>query len=310
MKRRTLLFISCSPRRHTGVSTTACLLTDFYLSRKMNIEGFDIDPQQPRYASLFPECVHIADLADIRAQIFLFESILVNNNVPKVIDLCYRSYEHFFMTAERIGFVEEARRRGIEPVILFHVDAADKTLTYALKLSVFWGNVIMFLVHNEGTAPVDACPKETLSRYPTRAKITIARLEAPVARVLDLPTLSLSSFLGAPPTDMPIAFRDALGAWLDSVFTQFHGFDSIETSALRQLEFTCEGCDLVEYATLPAVLVANFMLKGWVAHRAIVYENGLPAYEISADLCPECRKKMRQAITPSKWPRLAISARN
>jgi hypothetical protein len=33
-------------------------------------------------------------------------------------------------------------------------------------------------------------------------------------------------------------------------------------------------------------------------------ENGMSAYEISADLCPECTEKFRHAVNPANWPNM------
>jgi hypothetical protein len=35
-----------------------------------------------------------------------------------------------------------------------------------------------------------------------------------------------------------------------------------------------------------------------------VQENGVRAYDISVDLCPECTEKFRHAINPANWPKM------
>lgn len=80
---------------------------------------------------------------------------------------------------------------------------------------------------------------------------------------------------------------------------------------MRRLEFTCEGCDLVEEIVLPSGGgLADVAFNGWIAHRAVVYEGGSEAYEISADLCPKCVDKMRHAINPANWPRIKAAAKD
>ena len=61
--------------------------------------------------------------------------------------------------------------------------------------------------------------------------------------------------------------------------------------AVRRLEFTCDGCNLIDHFTLPAGggALAALMLDGWIAHRAVRYGVNSEPYEISADLCPRCR---------------------
>jgi hypothetical protein len=72
---------------------------------------------------------------------------------------------------------------------------------------------------------------------------------------------------------------------------------------MKRLEFTCEGCDLKRYVTLPPGGETNVTLDGWVAHHVVMQENGSVAFENSADLCPACAEKMRHAINPANWPR-------
>ena len=40
----------------------------------------------------------------------------------KVVDVSHRMFRDFFVIANKIGILEEASRRGIEPIILFMVD--------------------------------------------------------------------------------------------------------------------------------------------------------------------------------------------
>jgi hypothetical protein len=225
MNRRTFVFVACSPHPRTGVSTTARLLTDFYLSRHAPVEGFDTDPHASRYAELFPERVRAVDASEIKGQISLFDRLLVNDDVPKIIDVWARSYDRFFTTIREIGFIEEARRNGVEPIILFHADPSPAGLARALALNAAWSDVGMVVVNNEGAAPLGPAAHETLAHYPAPRKFVIAALDAAVARTLERPDLSLSQFLVAPPADMSIVIRAALKSWLQPIFTQFRSFE-------------------------------------------------------------------------------------
>jgi hypothetical protein len=225
MTRRTFVFVACSPHPRTGVSTTARLLTDFRLSRHAPVEGFDTDPHASRYAELFPTLVRAVDAAEIKGQISLFDRLLINDEVPKIIDVWTRSYDRFFATVREIGFIEEAHRNGVEPVILFHVDPSQACLARALALRAAWTDVPMVVVHNEGASPLGENAHEILAHYPASRKFVIAPLDAAVARSLEAPGLSLSGFLAAPPPDMSIVIRAALKAWLAPIFTQFRSFE-------------------------------------------------------------------------------------
>lgn len=225
MRRRTIVFIACSPHARTGVSTTARLLTDYYLSRQTPIEGFDTDPHEPFYGSSFPEYVRSIDVNDIKGQISLFDGLLIDNETPKIVDVWHRSYEKFFSTIKEIRFMEEAVRIGLEPIFLYHVDPTERSLAGALALHTSWRDLSMIAVHNEGASPLGTQAHEILARYPSRGKFVIGALDAPVARVLLDPDFSFTRFMNAPPSDMSIVVRAALKSWVSSIFTQFQSFE-------------------------------------------------------------------------------------
>ena len=124
-----------------------------------------------------------------------------------------------------IGFVEEARRNGIEPILLFHADASETALAAAQSLNATWPELTLIVAHNEGARPLGPDAADILRRYPARHKLVMGALPGALASVLDEPSLSLSRFLRAPPSDMSIVVRAALKAWLVPIFTQFSSLD-------------------------------------------------------------------------------------
>jgi hypothetical protein len=235
MGRRTIVFIACSPHARTGVSTTARLLTDYYLSRQMVVKGFDADPHEPFYAELFPQHVGSIDVNDIKGQIALFDGLLLQDDTPKIVDVWHRSYDKFFATIKEIRFIEEAIRVGLEPIFLYHVDPTERSLAGALALHEAWGEIGIIAVNNEGAAPLGAQAHDILSRYPARGKFVIGALDTPVARILQDTDFSFTRFLAAPPSDMSIVVRAALKSWISSIFTQFQSFEL--RAALEGSEF-------------------------------------------------------------------------
>lgn len=225
MRRRTLVFFVCSPHSRTGVTTAARLLTDYYLSRNVEPEAFDTDAREPYFAALFPGMSRVVDIGEVRGQISLFDRLLHPDERPKIVDVWHRSYDRLFSTIAEIGFFEEARRLGVEPIVLYQSDASARAASGAISLNTTWPDLWMTVIHNEGSAPLGPTPHDILSRYPTRGKFAISRLEAPIAQALDDFDLSLSEFLRDPPPNMSIVVRAALKAWLTPIFTQFQSFE-------------------------------------------------------------------------------------
>jgi len=225
MMRRTLVFFVCSPHSRTGVTTAARLLTDYYLSRNVGVEGFDTNSREPLYALFFPERTRVVDLDEVKGQISLFDRLLVADERPKIVDVWHRSYERLFATIAEIGFLEEARRLGVEPIVLFQTDVTESAANSALVLKTTWPDLTMSVIHNRGASPLGRNALTILARYPTSGKFVIARLEAPMARALDDVDLSLSRFMSKPPPGMSLVVRATLKAWLLPIFTQFQSFE-------------------------------------------------------------------------------------
>jgi hypothetical protein len=225
MSRRTHVFFVCSPHSRTGVTTAARLLTDYYVSRGVPVEGFDTDAREPCYALRFPEISRIVDICDVKGQISLFDRLLLPDDIPKVVDVWSRSFDQLFATIAEIGFLEEARRAGVEPIILYQSDSSQTAASNARLLNTTWPQLWITVIHNEGAAPLGPEALQFLAQYPARGKLVIPRLETAIARALDDSELSLSAFLKEPPADMSIVVRAALKGWLMPIFTQLQSFE-------------------------------------------------------------------------------------
>jgi hypothetical protein len=208
-----------------GVSTTARLLSDYFLASRRGFVGFDADPHEPDYAPRFPGRVQNVDLASTQGQIAMIDRILVPDGEAKIIDLWSRSYERFFTLIQDIGFVEEARGANVEPIILFHVDSSQASPSAAYGLATALPTVETLLTYNEGAAPLGGQVQERLALYPPHRRLKIGALDALVGRSLQPNDLSLSYFLMEPPSDMSLVVRAGLKAWLTPIFSQFRAFE-------------------------------------------------------------------------------------
>jgi len=222
---RSYVFICCAPHGRVGVSTTARLLSDYFLASRRGFIGFDADPHEPDYAPRFSGRVQNVDLSTTQGQIAVIDRLLVPDGEAKIIDLWSRSYERFFTLIHDIGFVEEARSKNVEPIILYHVDASQTAPAAAWNLANAMPTVETLLTYNEGVAPLGADAHETLALYPAHRRVKIGALDALVGRALAPLDLSLSWFLIEPPADMSLVVRAGLKTWLTPVFSQFRAFE-------------------------------------------------------------------------------------
>ena len=122
----TPVYIICSPRPLVGKTLLARLLSEFLLLKDGAVSSFDINLKEPSLLEYLPRTTETADVIDTFGKMQLMDRLIVNDSVAKVIDLGYHAFDEFFKMTGEIGFMKEAVRRGVAPVILFVADT-DRT---------------------------------------------------------------------------------------------------------------------------------------------------------------------------------------
>ena len=121
--RQTPVYIVCSPRPLVGKTLVARLLSEFLLLKNGQVLAFDVNLKEPSLLEYLPDITETAEVDDTFGKMALMDRVIINDDVPKVIDLGFHVFDEFFEMTEEIGFVKEAVRRGIVPVVLFLGDA-------------------------------------------------------------------------------------------------------------------------------------------------------------------------------------------
>src|SRR6266404_374404 len=125
----TPVFIICSPRPLVGKTLTARLLSEFLLLKNGAVASFDINLKEPSLLEYLPDITETADVIDTFGKMQLMDRIIINDGTAKVIDLGYHAFDEFFRMTDQIGFMKEAVRRGVAPVILFVADTDRASAT-------------------------------------------------------------------------------------------------------------------------------------------------------------------------------------
>jgi hypothetical protein len=225
MERSTRVFICCSPHKRTGTTTTARLLTDYFIVNGRSFLGFDTDPHEPDYGVRFAPAVRIVDASKVQGQVAMFDRLLIPDETPKIVDVWHRSFEAFLETIDQIGFMDEARRTLIQPILLFHADASAASLAAAQALARQWPDLCMAVVTNKGAAPLGQDGVDILAQFPSARRFVIGALDASSRAVFEAPDFSMAQFLLSPPSDISIVVGTALRAWVAPIFTQFRTFE-------------------------------------------------------------------------------------
>jgi hypothetical protein len=120
--RRTPVYIICSPRPIVGKTLLARLLSEFLLLQRGGVTAFDINLKEPSLLDYLPKLTETAEVDDTFGKMALMDRLIVNDDVAKVIDLGYHAFDEFFRMTAEIGFMKEAARRGVAPIVLFVAD--------------------------------------------------------------------------------------------------------------------------------------------------------------------------------------------
>jgi hypothetical protein len=115
----TLVYIVCSPRPLVGKTLIARLLSEFLLLKNGAVTAFDINLKEPSLLEYLPKITETAEVDDTFGKMALMDRLIVDDGVGKVIDLGFHAFDEFFKMSEEIGFMKEAARRGVAPIILF-----------------------------------------------------------------------------------------------------------------------------------------------------------------------------------------------
>src|SRR6202012_3396198 len=119
---RTPVYIICSPRPLVGKTLTARLLSEFLLLKNGTVNSFDINLKEPSLLEYLPAITETANVDNTFGKMQLMDRLIVDDGVAKVIDLGFHAFDEFFKMSDEIGFLKEAARRGIAPLVAFVAD--------------------------------------------------------------------------------------------------------------------------------------------------------------------------------------------
>ena len=118
----TPVYIVCSPRPHVGKTLVARLLSEFLLLKNGTVTAFDINLKEPTLIDFLPKITETAEIDDTFGKMALMDRIIIDDGLSKVIDLGFHAFDEFFKMSEEIGFLKEAVRRNVAPIVLFMAD--------------------------------------------------------------------------------------------------------------------------------------------------------------------------------------------
>lgn len=212
------LYIVTSPRPRMGKTLLARLLMEFFRYSRRPVVGFDLNPRDPALAGRFPKLVWPVDITDTLGQMKLFDQLIAETTSTKVVDLGYGPFEQFFAVMREIGFVQEARRRGIDPIVFFVTDQTMATMRSYGELQRRLAATLV-PVHNESVSLMFSKEDFPLTR-PECGVIRIPRLSAIVRGVVDRPNFSFNAHMAKQPGGPTEVHK-----WIAEFYAKFRDFE-------------------------------------------------------------------------------------
>lgn len=215
MTRRTPVYIVCSPRPRVGKTLLARVLADFQLINGRQVTVYDVNRTEHVLAGFLPHHTVTADVGETRGQMAVFDDLIRNDGVPRVIDVGTDSFDLFLTVARQIGYMDEARRLGVDPVLLFVADPHPHSPQIYGYLHHGFPRTIIVPVENQ--ANLSRWPyMEHFPPYTVERGLFVPRLNPVIKGVTDKPHFSFASFMRRP-ADM----RTELHVWTEKLFVEF-----------------------------------------------------------------------------------------
>jgi hypothetical protein len=156
MQRRTPIFIVTSSRPRVGKTLIARALTEYFCAQNRPVGAFDVNPDEFKLIDHLPAYTAAASLNDTRGEMALFDQLVLEDAVPKVVDLSHQLLDRFFSVMQQIDFMAEVRRRAIAPMVLFVADPDERSRQGYAMLKDRFPDLPLVPVLNENVQRVGA----------------------------------------------------------------------------------------------------------------------------------------------------------
>lgn len=224
MSLRTSVTVIASPRPRVGKTLLARLLTDFHLREGRPVAAFDVNAGEATLAEFLPQHATTSAIVDIKGQMALFDTLVAADTINKVVDLGHESFEPFFTLAGKIGFAEEARRRGIAPAVLFVMTPDHTSVEAYRRLRSRMPQLALTPVHNE---MLGAPPRR--DQYPVAGsgavQVKMPALAPGLRKYIERPPFSFSDASLANAPNVPLDAHIELQRWLRKTHLEFRELD-------------------------------------------------------------------------------------
>lgn len=221
MSRPTHIYVIASPRPRVGKTLLARLFTEYYRSEGRPVAAFDVDPNESTLLEFLPGFAVAGQIADTRGQMALFDRLIVDDEKPKVVDVGSTVFDGFMKVMTEIDFVPEARRRSVEPVIMFVASPDERAIKAYDELNRRFGDLTLVPIYNEAIARVALLRERFPARGAGSLPLRVPTLSPSLRHIIDTRPFSFSAYRRGMSSDVPAILDAELGSWVKRVLLQF-----------------------------------------------------------------------------------------
>ena len=231
--RPSLAAIVASLHARTGKTLLARVLADYFVLAGSRPLVFDTDATEHALQGWFPYDTVVADLAETRDQMTLFDTLAASAPEARVVDVSHHVFRKFFRLVQDCHFVAEARSRQVEPVIFYIADRNPDAYEEGRLLRERFAECALVLVENEFIGRVKDITRRSAGyrAFETHELcMTLPMLDRAVMDLIEESNDSLSDVMSKPlsrsddarSTGLGFEQRAAVRGWLVQVFRALH----------------------------------------------------------------------------------------
>ena len=226
--------IVASLHGRSGKTLLARALGDYFILSGQKPYLFDTDAVERGLQMLFPRDAIVIDLAIVRDQMLLFDTLAERSPQMRVVDVTHRSLTKFFELMRDTDFMSEARSRDVEPVIFYIPDRKIDSFKAGMILRDNFSNCPFVVVENAFLGEPKSNIRQDRAYRSLKAhqpRFVMPKLDNGVVDALEDCALSLSDFMRQPmsrdgevpiPDGLSCDLRITLRAWVFKIFQEIH----------------------------------------------------------------------------------------
>jgi hypothetical protein len=216
---RTPVFVVCSPLERVGKTLLARLLAEFFIADGRSVECFDLNTDHPSLVDCLPRHTTVSTIAETRGQMELFDRLIRADATPKIVDLGHGAFERFFTVVGQVSLADEARKQGVQVVVLFVASPSPVAAQSYSTLHRWLPGIVLVPVHNEVLGRTFL-----RDRYPASGPslpVRIPLLAPGLHRIAADPGFSFAALRSGRFQDISEPYRFELESWTRRVFIEF-----------------------------------------------------------------------------------------